>query len=173
MDKFRNRYRIPSARLASWDYGSSGLYFVTIDTKARQPFFGRITLDEEGQPVLHLTDAGLIAKSCWNKIPEHFSFVELDAFTLMPDHLHGIICFNKQGEREWQVNKVGPQKDTLGVVLGSFKSAVTYEARKKCPEFGWQSRFWDHIIRSQEELGRIRLYIDNNVRKRWDKFGPS
>ena len=66
---FKNRYRIPSARLQTWDYGSNGAYFITICCGDRRHHFGKI---ENGQ--MHLSDVGLLAEQFWYTIPEHFPF---------------------------------------------------------------------------------------------------
>ncbi len=88
--KFKNTYRIPSARAQWWDYERTGAYFITICTKNREPFFGEI-LDGK----MNLSALGHFANSCWYEIPKHFPFVELGAFVVMPNHIHGIIIINK------------------------------------------------------------------------------
>jgi putative transposase len=85
-EKFKNKYRIPSARLQNWDYGWNASYFLTICTQNRQCFFGDITNAE-----MELSEIGEIAHKYWNEIPAHFPFVKLDAFVVMPNHVHGII----------------------------------------------------------------------------------
>jgi REP element-mobilizing transposase RayT len=94
-DKFQNKYRIPSARASWWDYGSNAPYFVTICTKNRKHFFGKIV---EGE--MHLTEIGQSAYDCWNEIPNHFPFVVLDEFVVMPNHIHGIIIIDKPTDAE-------------------------------------------------------------------------
>lgn len=89
-DKFQNKYRIASARHQHWDYGWNAAYFVTICTKAREHFFGEIINE-----VMELSEIGKLAEKFWLEIPKHFSFVELDAFVVMPNHVHGIILINK------------------------------------------------------------------------------
>lgn len=92
-DKYQNKYRIPSARLQDWDYGWNAPYFVTICTQNREHYFGKI-----GNGKMQLSEIGEIAKKCWIEIPEHFTFVELGAFVVMPNHVHGIIIINKQND---------------------------------------------------------------------------
>jgi len=90
MDKyFKNKYRIDSARLKGWDYSNDGAYFITIVTKDRIKYFGNI---ENTQMIL--SDIGIIAEKCWLELPDHFPFVLLDEFVVMPDHIHGIIFIN-------------------------------------------------------------------------------
>ncbi|MBK7158885.1 MAG: hypothetical protein IPH77_10055 [Ignavibacteria bacterium] len=70
--KFKNKYRIPSARLQSWDYGKNGSYFITICTKNREHFFGEIFNEK-----MHFNEIGKIADKYWKEIPIHFPFIEL------------------------------------------------------------------------------------------------
>ncbi|KAA3440875.1 transposase [Rufibacter hautae] len=89
-DKFQNKYRIASTRLQHWDYGWNAAYFVTICTKDRAHFFGQV-LDGE----MYLSETGKLALTFWAEIPNHFPFVELDAFVVMPNHVHGILLIQK------------------------------------------------------------------------------
>jgi REP element-mobilizing transposase RayT len=75
-----------SIRVKGYDYSQEGAYYVTIVTYQRDCLFGEIK-DEE----MHLNDFGKIADECWRAIPEHFPFVELGAYVVMPNHMHGII----------------------------------------------------------------------------------
>ncbi|MFP3860105.1 MAG: hypothetical protein ACLFUW_04715, partial [Bacteroidales bacterium] len=81
MAKFKNRYRIESTRMQNWDYGWNGNYFITICTAYRECFFGEI---ENGR--MYLSETGQLAYQFWNEIPEHFPFILLDAFIVMPNH---------------------------------------------------------------------------------------
>jgi len=78
MDKFDNKYRIPSARLQSWDYGSNGAYFITICTQNREHLFGKIM---DGK--MQVNELGQLAEKYWLEIPNHFPFVELGNFVVM------------------------------------------------------------------------------------------
>ena len=88
-DKFKNKYRIPSARLINWDYRSNASYFITICTKYKQQYFGSIRNSK-----MHLSEIGQLAKKYWHEIPEHFSYVKLDKFIIMPNHIHGILIID-------------------------------------------------------------------------------
>lgn len=101
-DKFQNKYRIPSARLQNWDYGSNAMYFVTICTAHREYYFGNIINVETPEsgvstttPTMELSEIGEMAYRFWTEIPNHFPFVELGEFVVMPNHVHGIIIINK------------------------------------------------------------------------------
>lgn len=89
-EKFKGLFRIPSIRLQNWDYGWNAPYFVTICTKYRACFFGKIINNK-----MQLSDVGIIAQKFWLEIPEHFPFVSLDEFVVMPNHVHGIVIINK------------------------------------------------------------------------------
>lgn len=89
-DKYQNKYRIPSARLRSWDYSSNAAYFITICTAKREHYFGKII---EGK--MDLSEQGKMANQFWLEIPNHFAFAFLDEFVVMPNHVHGIIIIDK------------------------------------------------------------------------------
>jgi hypothetical protein len=75
MDKYKNKYRIPSARATWWDYGWAGAYFITICTKNREHYFGEI---RNGK--MHLSHWGVLADVLWHEIPHHAKNVELGEF---------------------------------------------------------------------------------------------
>ncbi|MGQ7867805.1 transposase [Sunxiuqinia sp. sy24] len=200
MDKFQHKYRIPSARLQNWDYGSNASYFVSICTHNRACYFGH-TADQK----MVLSETGDIARHYWLAIPNHFAFIELGAFVIMPNHVHGILIFNKPENGQTPDHKnsgmnapndidgglvetpnlgvsttgqtaAASEKwkpDTLGVIINQYKRAVTINARKINSDFAWQSRFHDHIIRNDQSLQRISNYIRNNPAN-WkdDQFNP-
>lgn len=165
MEKFRDKYRIPSARLKDWNYCLSASYFVTICTLNRKDYFGEIQNEK-----MILNEIGQIANDEWIKTPDirPDMNLELGEFVVMPNHFHGIINigendFNRnQGGFTNHKNKIGSQSKNLGSVIRGFKSAVTTYAKKNYIEFGWQERFHDHIIRSYEEYVRISQYIIDN-----------
>ncbi|MGC4129059.1 MAG: transposase [Bergeyella sp.] len=175
--KFQNKYRIPSNRLQGFDYGSHALYFVTICTKNRVHYFGEIVetdnyfVETDNYPSLRETTIGKIAFDFWQEIPEHYPFVELDGFVVMPNHVHGILFFNRPEKTDWNPNKFGVQSQNLGAVIRAYKSSVKRYANLNEIEFEWQSRFQDHIIRNEEQRQIIKNYIMNNP-KNWkgDKF---
>lgn len=185
-DLFKNRYRVPSFRAQWWNYGNNGMYFVTICTRYRVHYFGEIS---KGHMIL--SEAGFQCWECWLQIPNHFPFVVLDAFTVMPNHIHGIIIIDKpkfdatgavqidpvetqyfaslQGHNENKSSNVfGPQSQNLGSIIRGFKIGVTSFCRQKGLEFEWQPRFHDHIIRNRHEFESIRRYILNNP-KNWNE----
>jgi len=85
-EKFQDKYRIPSARLQNWDYGWNAAYFITICTAGQDCIFGKIL---DGKMIL--SNLGIIADIFWHEIKNHCNTVELDAFVVMPNHIHGIL----------------------------------------------------------------------------------
>ncbi len=136
-----------------------------------------------------LSESGKICENYLNEIPEHFPFVLLDSFVVMPNHLHSIITINKPdvetlhcnvSTSDWNdtgkmTNKfmayISPKSGSLSTILRSFKSAVTIDMHKIDAGFAWQSRFHDHIIRDHQSYLRIKNYIETNpIHWKEDKF---
>jgi REP element-mobilizing transposase RayT len=93
-DKFKNKYRIPSARWKDWDYGASAAYFVTVCTANRERFFGEINNGE-----MILSEIGKTVQTEWLKTPElrPDMNITLDAYVVISDHFHGIIVIGSVG----------------------------------------------------------------------------
>ncbi len=171
MTLFKDKYRIESARLKNWDYASAGWYFVTICARERECVFGRLIEDE-----MRLSALGEIACKCWLEIPQHSSCgVEIDTFIVMPNHVHGILMIvGDVARRDVACNvstnmmpKMSPGAGSLGAIVRSYKSAVTRWARTNgSSDFAWQERFYDHIIRKESTLDKVRNYIVGNP-ARW------
>ena len=123
--------------------------------------FGKI---ENGKMVLN--ELGKDVEETWKNIPEHYKGIELDYFVIMPNHMHGIIIINPV--ETGHAPSLQHYGATLGNVIGSFKSAVTnWTLKNGFTTFSWQARFYDHIIRNEADLFRIRKYISNNSLK-WE-----
>ncbi len=191
-DRYRNKYRVPSARLPGWDYGRSGYYFITICTANREHLFGKIIGDK-----MVLSNIGIIVLQEWEK-----SFIirgELyrDAFVIMPNHIHAILRIEKPEETDdgggdcrdarpcvstpcastpcVSTTTTDDQTPRNGIAhrspksISSFVAGFKSAATKRINEFRhtpklpvWQSRFHDHIIRDEKSYYRIKQYIVNN-----------
>src|SRR5664280_2767843 len=164
---FRNKFRNESFRLNSHDYSSGGTYFITICTHMGLSYFGNIP---NGKMIL--SESGQIANKLWYELPDHFSFVSLDKFVVMPNHVHGIVIIqppNAVGtlhatsvHRNELMSIISPKPGSLATVVRSYKSAVSKNVHLTDPGFSWHPRYYDHLIRSDRELDRIRNYIINN-----------
>lgn len=96
MAKYKNKYRSESARATWWNYGWAGAYFITICTKNRKPYFGGIILGETNEMIL--SNCGVLADVFWHEIPHHAKNVELGAFVVMPNHIHGILILSSDSD---------------------------------------------------------------------------
>jgi putative transposase len=150
---FKDKYYKKSTRLDNWDYTSCGYYYVTICTKDKKFSLGEVIESDKGLgATVNLLQAGELIDKCWNAIPDYYPNIELDMYTIMPNHMHGIIFIKEQ------IKDV-----TLGLVINQFKASCTKHIRKLgYNDFTWQPRFYDHIIRDDKDLDRIRKYITEN-----------
>ncbi len=217
---FRDKYRVKSSRLPDRDYGANGYYFVTVCTRERLHFFGNIveTLHcNVSTDRMQLSPIGKIAQQFWLDIPNHFPHTYIDAYVIMPNHIHGIIVIDrpsnsnyppknnddcsknvetlqcnvslptsapptptytpptptsapptptytprKDPQREF-MSQISPKVGSLGTIVRSHKSIVSRYCRQNgFDNFGWQPRFYEHIICADGSLERIRQYIHNN-----------
>jgi REP element-mobilizing transposase RayT len=133
-------------------------------TWRRENLFGEV-VDRN----VRLNEKGHIVEECWNGIPEHFPQIELEAFVVMPNHIHGIIVIVGNDVVVGATHasplrrKSVPTPKSLGAMVGSFKSAA---ARKIHVEFGetgiWQRNYYERVIRDEKEWDLIRRYIETN-----------
>jgi REP element-mobilizing transposase RayT len=179
MSKFKNKYRIESARRPNWDYTTVAYYFVTICTFQRQHFFGEVIRGE-----MQFTAVGVVANHYFLAIPQHTKAIcTIDTHQIMPNHGHGIIAIEQPAivvetlhcnlstttTVDPQMSAISPKAGSLSAIVRSYKSAVSYWCTQNgYDEFGWQTRFHDRIIRNERELNAIRAYILNNPAN-WDK----
>ena len=110
MEKFQNKYRIPSARLQNWDYGNNGAYFITICVDKMQCLFGDVVSNSDHDAIdkkceMRLNELGKIAHEIWQEIPNKFPYAELGNFVIMPNHMHGILIINKIVETRFIANE--------------------------------------------------------------------
>ena len=179
-----------SIRLKGYDYAQEGVYFVTVCTQNRACLFGAVADGE-----MQLNNAGQIAKAAWDDMPARFPSVRLDAFIVMPNHVHGIIMVGPQfiAPQKTPPTIVGAQfivpsdgfdgtnqgvmnyAPTLGDMVRAYKAASTRLIRQAgTPDFAWQRNYYEYVIRDEESLNRIRQYIlDNPARWEFDLENPA
>jgi REP element-mobilizing transposase RayT len=168
-----NKHHRRSIRLKNYDYSREGAYFITICTKERECFFGKISAGK-----LILNDIGTIAERYLKEIPDHFPHVDMGEMIVMPNHIHCILVFKSYPavvgarhvvplQRQNQFSK--PFTGSVSVVIQQFKSSVKRWCNQNDHKyFHWQSRFYDHIIRDDKSFQRIVNYIKSNPSK-WNK----
>lgn len=184
----RNRRSI---RLPGYDYAAPGAYFVTICTAGKECLLGDVS---EGD--MALSDAGRVAAYCWEALPRHFGRLELDAFVVMPNHVHGILILrdgdvgatqpDHDGCRPTDVRAPnasslalaasppspnGTRPGSVGAIVQNFKAVSTRKLNRMRALPGvrfWQRDYYDHVVRDDAELRRIREYIARNP-LRWER----
>jgi REP element-mobilizing transposase RayT len=155
-------------RLKNYDYSQNGYYFVTICTRNRQEWFGKIK-----NGVMELNRNGEIVEKQWKWLAKQYSDIELDVYEIMPNHVHGIIRINVRNGREITVGNGRDRSlhrkiKSLPELIGAFKTTSSKMIHNNgVIEFRWQKSFYDHVIRNELSLNRIREYIKNNPRQ-WD-----
>ncbi len=163
-----------SIRLSGYDYTQSGAYFLTLVTHQRQLLFGEICSTD-----VQLNALGMIVMEEWNHTPIIRKEIELDEFVIMPNHIHGIIQILESGAgiRVTPVGALGGGEvgahgraplrlpKSVGSFVAGFKSVVTKRINlvRGTPGFPvWQRNYYEHVIRDEDDLARIRAYIQAN-----------
>ena len=136
-------------RLKEYDYSADGAYFLTVCTADRKCILSRIITDDLGTADVELTEYGMVAEAYIKTIPG------IDRYVIMPNHIHLIIQ---------KANGKSIAND-----VRSFKILVTRKLGQKI----WQDRFYDHVIRDEEDYYIKARYIENNP-ARWqeDEYAP-
>jgi REP element-mobilizing transposase RayT len=183
-DKFTGHHNRRSIRLHKYNYAQPGAYFVTICVHNRKRnLFGDVVNRK-----MVLNDAGKYAFKCWMEIPIHFPNAELDQFSVMPNHIHGIICLSDRRGTACRapihddglnsgtacraptgmIEQFGkPTIGTIPTIIRSFKSATSKYIHQSDRSFKWQRNYYEHIIRDTTSLFFIRKYIRENSLN-WD-----
>lgn len=163
-----NKHHRRSIRLQGWDYRQGGAYFVTISTHERVHLFGEVV-----NGAMMMSDFGRIVTEEWERTVQLRSYVRVDAFVVMPNHVHGIVWIVED-----ETTSVGAQRPcapatpptnvlprSLGAIVRASKSAVTKRINQIRDIPGapvWQRNYYERIIRNERELNAIREYIQNN-----------
>ena len=167
-----------SIRLTGFGYSQSGFYFITICSHNHNCLFGKI---ENGQ--MRLNKFGEIVHFEWYRSADIRHEIDFDEFGIMPNHVHGIVIITNGniavGAHGRAPQHDAPQHDaplrrkpkSLGSFVAGFKCTVTKQINEIRQTPGipvWQRNYYDHIIRNENELNRIRKYIIENPLK-WGK----
>jgi REP element-mobilizing transposase RayT len=167
-----------SIRLREYDYAQNGAYFVTVCTFQRECLFGEVGAGSKPAREwgMHTNEVGKLVEMTWHDLPNHNRNIVLDAFVVMPNHVHGILVIDGVGAGLELRAGLEPAP-TLSELVRQFK---TFSARRInrlrdnpcCPV--WQRNYYERVIRNEQELARARGYIANNPLK-WalDKENPA
>lgn len=176
MDENRKRLVRKSIRLRDYDYAQVGAYFVTIVTQGRACLLGDVVNGE-----MHLSDAGRMIERWWLELNRKFPAVDTDIFVIMPNHFHGIVVISDTivgADLCVGLLSAKTHADQEGAHIGAplpkivqwFKTMTTngYIAGVKTQGWSpfsgrlWQRGYYEHVVRGENELNRIREYIANN-----------
>ncbi|MBI5361337.1 MAG: transposase [Planctomycetes bacterium] len=166
---FQDKYRVKQNRWDDWDYSWDGFYFVTICTRNKKEYFGKII---DGK--MQLTEIGKIAEKYLLEISGHFECAKLDYYVIMPDHVHVIIIIKNTVETRDRVSLQKPVRNkfsrpvsgSMPVIINQYKSSVKRWCNKNgYPDFDWQPRYYDRVLRDDYELYFAQEYIAYNPSK--------
>jgi REP element-mobilizing transposase RayT len=156
-----------SLRYPGYDYAQPGSVFVTVETARGQRLFGAVV-----DGLVSHSPAGVVAMERWRGIPQHYPMVAIDAFVVMPDHIHGIVMCGVVPDAE-------AARATVGDVVRWFKTSMSAAYRMGVKKEGWppyNGQLWhrdyhDRIIRTDAEFVAIQVYIEANPAKWWERHG--
>ncbi len=162
-----------SIRLPGYDYTGAGAYFITICTRQRECLLGDIVGEE-----VQLSQFGSIAREEWLHSAEIRTEIELDAFILMPNHIHGIVLIRRPFF-DWALVFVGAHgcgplhrpPRSLGSFVAGFKATSTRNVNRLRQSPGvrlWQRNYYEHVIRNDDDRNSLCAYIKNNPRE-WEE----
>jgi len=161
-----------SIRLKGYDYGQAGAYFITICTKDRAYLFGKVVDGE-----MQVNEMGQIVADTWQWLAIQYKHIELDAWVIMPNHLHGIIVITDEYCRGGSRTAPTQQRKPIGRLIGAFKTVSTKHINNMRNMPGvpvWQRNYYEHIICNEESLNLIREYIINNpLQWEFDRENPN
>ncbi|MBP3381103.1 MAG: transposase [Clostridia bacterium] len=148
-----------SIRLSQYNYAENGAYFITLCARNRACVFSRVVGATSGRPLaeIQLTDIGGIVYNAIKSIPTYYPTVSVDAFVIMPNHVHILLALQKESGRPM----VAP---TVSTIVQQLKGIVTKQAGSAV----WQKSFYDHVIRSEKDYRAVWEYIDQNP-ARWEQ----
>ncbi len=164
-----NIYHRRSIRLVGFDYTKPGAYFVTVCIRQRECLLGKC---QDNQ--VQLSRYGEVVKFNWLNLTNVYPHVALDAFIIMPNHIHGIIILKDCPENKLETKE---KQTGLSEVICSLKRFSARRINQLHNIKGisvWQRGYYEHIIRNERSLNNIREYIVNNpVNWQEDEMHPS
>jgi hypothetical protein len=145
-----------SIRLARYDYTEPGAYFVTVCAWGKKCLFGKVVDGE-----MQLNRWGESVRETWDRLPRHYPYVELDAFVIMPNHVHGIIFLVGAGFKPALLGDPSADEATTGRMRAGLKPAPT--TRHELPEIIRAFKtFSARRINERRRTPGIRLWQRNN-----------
>ena len=150
-------------RLSEYDYSTNGAYFVTICTQDRKKILSKISVGTPlpgcPQKAVQLLQHGQIADKYIGQMNAFYENLTVDKYVIMPDHIHLLLTINEPDGHP------GRGVPTRTSVIARFVGTLKRFCNKEYGENIWQSRYYDHVIRNQQDYNEVWEYIDNNPRK--------
>jgi len=151
-------------RLSDFDYNQNGAYFVTICTQDRKPILSTIV----GTPLpgcpqestTRLLPHGSVAEKYIKQIHSFYDYLSVDKYVIMPDHIHFLITIQERAGHP-RTGVPTPRTSVVARFVGTFKRFCN----KEYGENIWQSRYYDHVIRNQQDYNEVWEYIEINPQK--------
>jgi len=165
----REKHHRRSLRLRGYNYTNPGAYFVTVSTWNREFLFGDIV-----NGIMKVNEYGEIVQDEWVRTEDVRPNITLDEFVIMPNHFHGILVINDEGrcscrgtlQRAPTVERFGkPVSNSIPTIVRLFKSTTTKQINLIRNHSGmplWQRNYYEHVMRNEKELFKIRKYIKDN-----------
>ena len=153
-------------RLENYDYSKNGAYFITICVKDRKKILSKINVGTGvlDCPKIHLLNHGKISDKYIKQLNGFYDNISVEKYCIMPDHIHLLISVNNALPYGQSGTPV-PTKGNKNSVVAKFVSTFKRYCNKEYGENIWQSRYYDHIIRNEQDYNEIWEYIENNPKK--------
>ncbi len=153
-------------RIENYDYSQQGAYFITICTQDRKRILSQIHVGTGvlDCPQVRLLKYGEIADKYIRQLGDFYDHISVDKYAIMPDHIH-ILLTIQSGQSETPVPTGGNKIDSKNSTIAKFISTFKRFCNKEYDENIWQSRYYDHVIRNQQDYNEVWEYIENNPRK--------
>lgn len=152
-------------RLSTHDYSGGSAYLVTLCTYNRARLFGDVV-----KGGIRLSQMGKVVRDLWTQTPRVRPGVVLDAFVIMPNHLHGIVGLPRSASSRTYTDGLRRAERSLGALIGGYKAACTATVNRMLgvPDFRlWQRNYHERIIRDDRALDRMRRYVAENPARWW------
>lgn len=167
-NKFRNKYKVTKPRAKWWNYSNNATYFITFCTFEHECLLGKIKNGE-----ISFSEIGKIADEEWNKSFQIRKELFCEAYVIMPNHIHAILRIEQNFDISDNIEQSRGfirEPKSISSFIAGYKSTVTKRINKLrgTPKSQvWQSRFYDRILRNENEYKICLKYISENPLK-WE-----
>ena len=164
-------------RIDNYDYSQTGAYFITICTQDRRKILSKISVGKplpgcpektcrdsghpgRGVPTTEMLWHGKLAEKFIQQLDGFYDYLSVDKYVIMPDHIHLLITIHEPGGQSGT-----PVPTRANSTIAKFVGTLKRFCNKEYGENIWQSRYYDHVVRNQQDYNEIWEYIENNPTK--------